>query len=46
MRIWQDEDGTVVVTRIGRGRHRVPGTAWDAFTEAVKHCGAGAPELE
>ena len=32
----QDDNGTVLITRIGCGWLRVPRTAWDAFTATVK----------
>ena len=32
----QARDGTVLVTRIGRGWLAIPRAAWDAFTAAVK----------
>ena len=36
MQVWQDAEGTVWVTRIGRGWLAVPPAVWDAFTAAVK----------
>ncbi len=32
----KDEDGTVLITRIGHGWLRIPHAAWAAFTTAVK----------
>lgn len=31
-----ENDGIVLVTRIGRGWLRIPRSAWDAFTAAAK----------
>ncbi len=36
MHIIQDNDGAVLVTRIGRGWLQVPRDSWDAFTAAVR----------
>jgi hypothetical protein len=35
--VWEDADGTVWVTRIGRGWVAVPRPVWDAFTARVKN---------
>jgi len=32
----QDSNGTVLITRVGRGWLYVPRAGWDAFTAAVK----------
>ena len=32
----RDNDGTVLITAVGRGWLRVPRAAWDALTAAVK----------
>ena len=39
VRVFQDADGGVCITRIGRGWVSVSRAAWDAFTAAVKQPG-------
>ena len=36
MHVLRDADGTVYITRIGRGWVGVPAAAWDAFVAAVR----------
>ena len=36
LQFWQDPDGRVWVTRIGRGWITVPDTIWTAFTAKVR----------
>ena len=45
MRVLQQEDGTILVTAIGRGWLAVPRDAWDIFTAAVKRGEYDTPAL-